>query len=488
VGSDSADFVVHLLGLAAFLWSGLYILTRGKGGSLARLTALAALSTAALFGFGGLLEAVDPRSLTLLRAIDRISWWSAVAPAAVWLHLSVRLQPNQAGERRHQLVQATYAVAAVLIVLGTFTNLVRDYTPPGALDRAGPLYIVFAVYLLGCAGLASLNLIRVAGASRGSIGDRAAMRRLAGGSLCFLIGAAFFSVQKLQDNNGDNPVPWLLLLLGVGAMTGAIGIQSSLLLGTDVRRDFLYNATSLLLLVVPYLAISTLLVGFADSPPRLLALAATALITAGYTLYDKGREWLDAAFFAPPLREARAAGRAYVEALATQPVGPGPELATLKSFDDAVRRALTHLSDPTKLAISPLLNLRSVARGLQEQGLEENRLNRAAVLKEMLIELLSALKPAAGSGGVISEASRFYNCLYFPYVRGVSRRRAPTILRQLQERRRLDGGAPTDTERVVQWLLQVDEDTFYKWQRRGSDAMAAALREREVVSGGSVPV
>jgi hypothetical protein len=36
VGSDSAAFVVHLLGLAAFLWNGLYILTRGEGGSMAR--------------------------------------------------------------------------------------------------------------------------------------------------------------------------------------------------------------------------------------------------------------------------------------------------------------------------------------------------------------------------------------------------------------------------------------------------------------------
>jgi hypothetical protein len=33
----------------------------------------------------------------------------------------------------------------------------------------------------------------------------------------------------------------------------------------------------------------------------------------------------------------------------------------------------------------------------------------------------------------------------------------------------------------------VDEDTFYKWQRRGSDTLAAALREREAAAGGVVP-
>jgi len=42
-------------------------------------------------------------------------------------------------------------------------------------------------------------------------------------------------------------------------------------------------------------------------------------------------------------------------------------------------------------------------------------------------------------------------------------------------------------ERVVDWLIQVDEDTFYKWQRRGSDTIAAALRERERAAGGAVP-
>ena len=39
-------------------------------------------------------------------------------------------------------------------------------------------------------------------------------------------------------------------------------------------------------------------------------------------------------------RPRRAAARAYAEALATQPAGPSPDLASRKRFDDAVRRAL----------------------------------------------------------------------------------------------------------------------------------------------------
>ena len=60
-------------------------------------------------------------------------------------------------------------------------------------------------------------------------------------------------------------------------------------------------------------------------------------------------------------------------------------------FDDAVRRALTHLSDPTKLAGSPLLSLRLVAAGLRDQGLQDTRHQRATILRAQLIELLEGL-------------------------------------------------------------------------------------------------
>lgn len=127
-----------------------------------------------------------------------------------------------------------------------------------------------------------------------------------------------------------------------------------------------------------------------------------------------------------------------------------------------------------------------VGRAVADGATEDNRLNRAAALKEILLELLEGLRPL-GSPGVTGDPWRYYNCLYYPYVRGIGRRRAPTVLRQLQERRQRDGTPRTDLERVADWLLQVDEDTFYKWQRRGSDTIAAALREREQAAGGPVP-
>jgi len=76
------------------------------------------------------------------------------------------------------------------------------------------------------------------------------------------------------------------------------------------------------------------------------------------------------------------------------------------------------------------------------------------------------------------EAWRFYNVLYYPYVRELSRKSALAEARRLSEARRRNGQRdPGELEQVLAWLADVDEDTFYKWQRRASDMIAAILWE-----------
>ncbi|HWE61467.1 MAG TPA: hypothetical protein VHB98_07135 [Chloroflexota bacterium] len=499
--ADTANFLVHLLGFAGFLWIGLYVLARGDAGRVASLTGLTALLTACFFFFNGLLSLVHGQAAV---GLNRASWWASVLPVTLWLHLSLYFNPRAAqAPWRIPLLRLNYAVGAALAVLGMATTWFRDYHHPVG-DRpvtAGPLFPLYILYLLLSAGFAAYNLSRMGvatgntvapAAQDGDVRAQAAapageVRLLVVGAVCFLIGAGYLALNELPGIHWYTLPGPLLLLVGLGAVGATVALRSAVLLGKDLRRDFLYSFTNLLLLLLPSIVVFGTLVGFRDAQRGLAALLLIAIVTTGYTLYDSVREWLDRAFFPPVVREERAAARAYEEALATQPAGPNPELATRKAFDDAVRRALTHLSDPTKLATSPLLNLQTVAHGVADQRLPDDRLNRAAVLKEILLELLDGLRPADRAGGVAGDAYRFYNCLYYPYVQGITRRRGPTVQRQLQERRRRDGSARTDLERVVDWLLQVDEDTFYKWQRRGSDTIAAALREREAAAGGVVP-
>ena len=88
------------------------------------------------------------------------------------------------------------------------------------------------------------------------------------------------------------------------------------------------------------------------------------------------------------------------------------------------------------------------------------------MLEQVLIALLTDLRPRHQDGAPPGSPWRFYNCRYYPYpyVRGISRRRALTVLRGLLERRTCKG-----------------------WQRRGSDTIAAALREKERAAEGEVP-
>ncbi len=490
--SHTALFLLHVLGFGGFVWLGLYTLTRGDRGPVALLTGVTALVTACFFLSGGLLSAPHHTRDTVLW-INRVFWGAAVLPVALWLHLSIRLNPHAAAARwRGPVLWVAYGAAALLTLSGMSTDLVNNYhtAMPTTPVIAGPLYIVYVIFLFSCVGFSVVNLSMLAwrrAPEDTAPAGPAATGLLVVGGVCFLAGAGLLSLNSLLRSALDELPAYVLLLAGLGAVGATVVVQGALLMGRDVRREVVYNLVGLGLLLGLYLLATGVLVGFPDVRHDVLVFVLTALITSGHTLYNVAGGWLDGIFFTPVVREERAAARAYADALATVPAGPHPDLATPKAFEDAVRRALAHLSDPTKLATSPLLNLSVVAQAVADQRLDDDRLGRAAALKELLLELLEGLRPRDPAGRATGDAWRFYNCLYYPYVRGLGRRRAPSVLRQLGERRRRDGGPRGELEQVLEWLLQVDEDTFYKWQRRGSDTIAAALREREVAAGGPAP-
>lgn len=509
-------YVVHLLGFAGFFWLGLYALAHGDGRRISAVTGLAALCTACFFFAGGLLIAAHGAAWSA--TINRATWWADVLPIALWLHLSLLLNPHTvSARRRHAVLWADYGVAALLIVAGMTTNAINDYGHQPVM--AGPAYALYLAYVALCTVSAVVNFasvrpphrpargplqppgqetmangtdahVRPSGRNPSVVSAEAAgtgAALLIAGAICFVFGAGYLALKMLLHSPWYELPAYILLLAGLGAVGTTVTVHGALFLGKDLRRDALYSVAGLAVLLALYLAAVITLIGFDDVRHGLFVLLLVALITTVHTLFDAARDGLDAAFFPPALREERAAARAYATALAVPPVGTHPDLTTVKAFDDAVRRALTNLSDPTKLSTSPLLNLIAVERSVAEQHLEDNRLNRAAVLKEMLLDLLNGLRPSDGSGRVTSDAWRYYNCLYYPYGRGISRRRAPTVLRQVAERRAREGKPRGEMEQVLEWLLAVDVDTFYKWQRRGSDTIAATLREREVAAGRAVP-
>ena len=152
--------------------------------------------------------------------------------------------------------------------------------------------------------------------------------------------------------------------------------------------------------------------------------------------------------------------------------------APSKEWKDAVRRAISSLKNPPQLAQSSLLAAPFVSAQLSAQNLSDNRLNRITVLRAQLIAQIEALRPAVGNTDPTADAARFFNALYYPYVREFGRKAALAEAQRLaSERRRTGNQHPAETEQVLTWLSDIDEDTFYKWQRRASDLIAANLWE-----------
>ncbi|GIV95931.1 MAG: hypothetical protein KatS3mg057_0588 [Herpetosiphonaceae bacterium] len=510
----------QLIGFGVFLWLGLYLLVRTANYRwLIVVSVVGLFSQAAFFGSNVLsYTTAHPETIVVL---ERWFWWTAVVPAAAWFHLSSLIGRGvlrYGSRRRVRLftppVAAIYTASGFIIALGTGSNLLLDYTRPvpgprGALIISpGPAYLLYIAYMVVAAAGALVGFVRAlrkapASDTPGDQALRQQLRLLCGGALIFLAGALWIPSRYYWNLNLSAVPGYLFLFGGLAALGYGVAHFGLLLEGKNVRRDFIYSLTGIVLLNMLY--ISLIASGGPVSPRGMLALVG--LVTLTHTAFDNGRKFLDRLFFSQAERTARAEARDYATALGTIPV-PAPAFAAPippqiplseaeehggeearettaetgqeppKEFKDQVRRAISGLKSPPRLAQSPLLSLDIVERRVVQAGLQDNRLNRAAALREILIEQIEALRPSDGASSVVGDAWRFYNVLYYPYVRELSRKGALAEARQLREERRQRGVAePGDLEQVLNWLSNIDEDTFYKWQRRASDTIATLLWE-----------
>ncbi|HEU5099112.1 MAG TPA: hypothetical protein VFU22_08835 [Roseiflexaceae bacterium] len=519
--TNNPAVLAQIIGFGIFLWVGLYVLVRGARRTPLIVVSLIGLFAQAIFFATGALT--DTRAdLGWFIALQRWSLWTIVVPAAAWFHVSSLIarsaraaDPTAAPALFPPLVVASYTAGALLIAIGTTTDLIIDYSHPLGQPGAfvigpGPGYLFIMAFLALTASAAFANLLRArrALAHGHGTGDRALARQLsvlAGGALFFLAGALWLTARK----NWSLPISmlpgFLFLFVGLAALGYGVAHFGLLLDGQNVQRDFLYNLTGITLLNMLYGG----LLALAGPASVVSALALVALVTITHTTFDLGRNVLDRLFFSPPERDARAEARDYASALGTTPVtAPTPVLEPepvpaesappvekaqpapaieqdYKAFPAQVRKALTSLKSPPQLAKSPLLSLALVERRVARAGQEDNRLNRAAALRELLIEQIEGLWPDSdGSAHRVGEAWRFYNVLYYPYVRELSRKSALAEARRLSEERRRNGQRePGELEQVLAWLADVDEDTFYKWQRRASDTIATILWEENLKIG-----
>ncbi len=512
------DTIVQATGFGAFLWMALYILTRADRQRPQTLLTFAALFSMALFFFSS--GFISNTHGTALPWLVRGFWWSNVFPVAFWFHISQQIIRREEPPLFTPAVWVSYGVAVLITLLGCFTSLILVYPPESpegpASNYLGPgsLFWGYIVYMLVALlwaiwniGLALSREARNPAQSYYSQTELPAPVSLArklwvlllGGGL-FLLGALYLAVrQQISPTSRIEEWPGVLvLLIGLGLLAYSVSHYDMMVAGKNIGRDFAYSITGVIVINLLYVG----LVGLAGGLSSYILFVLVGLATTTHTLYDFGLEQLDRLFFSRAEQEARSEARAYATALASAPVtasvenafslepeveteGEGLDPVDEKSFNNVVRRAITHLKNPTQLVKNQLLTLRLVERRLKEAGLDDNRLNRSIVLREVLLEAIERLRPTGLSGPATEpgtgDAWRFYNVLYFPYVRQISRKTALTEARRLEvERKRSGPGGASELEQVLNWLTDVDEATFYKWQRRASDTIASLLREEEI--------
>ncbi|GGM80456.1 hypothetical protein GCM10011609_15420 [Lentzea pudingi] len=124
-------------------------------------------------------------------------------------------------------------------------------------------------------------------------------------------------------------------------------------------------------------------------------------------------------------------------------------------FARLTRKALSHYGDLGKLVASPLM-------ALTDDG---PPLDRAAQLKSMLLASIQRLKPVEGDFGT-SDEWRYYNAVYFYYVKGIR----PYSVRTKRE------DLDAEDRRALQWFVtQVPERTLHNWQNAAARLVAADL-------------
>ncbi len=455
------------------LWLGLYLIARDPTNLRLRYAGLGVAAYAFSLATGFLaLRAPTPEAARLLA---RLHWPSLFLPAFFWfvtmLYLLPEASPLHAALSRvwrHTL----WLGAALFYLLSAGTRLIFDFS--GDVPQAGSAYLLFVVAILGPMLLVIVGL----GWRWRQVQQGQAVGLLLVASIFFGLAAGLllFPLDWL-------PRPWLLLgisldfiiLGGVIAWVDAFEEGERLL--PDLIRAFEFALFGVLLF--GGLVLLTIQFGTGLTFPMLLLLLGTitaAIISQTWT--DAIQAGIDRIAFAalPHLRRERAELRATASALPRLPDSFDPDSVEPAKFVRLTRRALSHMGDLSRLAGSPLTHLPMIDRRLRERAARDDTLERAAELRSLLIDSIERLKPRDEGEFGTTEAWRYYNALYYPYVAGLK-----------PYSRRADyshNGLSAIEREALDWFRsQVPERTLYNWQNVAAKLIAQDLRERSNADG-----
>jgi hypothetical protein len=291
-----------------------------------------------------------------------------------------------------------------------------------------------------------------------------------------VIGALFFALSLGLLLSGLLPQFWALTLIGIDM--GLLGVALVKLDAFDEGESFWPDmprsalASGLAALAFGGLvAVAAQINGGWTFPFRLLMFGVIALAIDVQLFAPRLQAWLDRLVLSHPVQQSRAELRAVSEVLPRANDAIDPNSLDAAEFARLTRRALSHMTDLPKLAISPLTQLPAVDHHLAEHGMPDTPLDRAVALRAILTIHIAKLKPDASDFGT-SDAWRHYNALYFPYVAG---------LKPYSVRAGTNGQAPLEQQALEWFQSSVPERTLHNWQNAAAKMIASELRIPPVV-------
>ncbi|GAA3443312.1 hypothetical protein [Planomonospora venezuelensis] len=433
-------------------WLGLYVIVRDPGERGPRRAGLGLLAYGLALAAGRLRAAAGDSEV--LAAAETVL---AHLPVLLWTGAVLTLVPGSERLDRawsRGLVPITAAALAWLTITGWDSE-----AGAGEAAVAGAGVAVRAVtgvlLLVPLAGVLAL-LVRARPPRVGGLVTVA--------TLFFGLGAALLVFPLLDPAGPVGTLAVLAIDVDMALLGVAIAMSSAFQAGEALWRDMLRSLLGAVVVMAASGGQVALAIVLGGTSPALAALlfGVVAVAVAVQTLAGPVHRALDRIAFPGDreLRRERAELRDSAEALPRREQGPPP--LDEAEFTRLTRRALAGYGDLGKLASSPLANLPVIDKRVTG----DSPLERAAELRTLLLESIRRLKPRDGEFGT-SEEWRFYNVLYFPYVRG---------LRPYRRGAGRGGLGPEDRQAFDWFLREVPERTLYNWQNAAAKLVADDLR------------
>jgi hypothetical protein len=457
-------FTAYIVAFLCSLWLGSFLLARDWTRPALRNAGLGLLLYALVLA--GLLVA-EVAAEAVAQPIVRLANLLLFLPAILWAGTLAHLLPEEAPYRLTFIYGWRYLRPVLLlgfVVVGLGTEWI--FSAEGSIH--GPGYLIAGVVaLLPLAEALALTAVGFL---------RTRPRR----SLGVLLAALFFFT--LSTTLLVIPVDWAprwLLLVGIGVDLLLLGLAVAALDAFNEGEAWLpellhslAGAVATLLLFAAPVALTMRLSTGLTLPMTLLLLTISAAAIGSQTFRSLLQTWIDNLAYTPfpRLRQAQADLRSEAQVQVRRLGALDPASLDEEELARLTRRALSHFGNLPRLAANPLTQLVLVDQRLQAGNLNGETLERAAVLKQILVESIERLRPLSGNGDFHStEEWRHFNALYYPYVLGL----------RPYSRRLLHDDLPPDAQAALDWFrVAVPERTLYNWQNAAAELIAKDLRER----------